>query len=184
MTVDSAPLKISINIKNFSGVTLKAEGSYNRNYPPDAIWAEPVFVTLAPVVVSPPVIRDSLPQRSPSKTTDRMTVFQSRSSVISIAINGRLLDFGSVRPQKRQGRILVPIQPIVTALDLWITTYPKGVIEVGRTGHLLRLIPGSKIAMINERPVGVGVAPQTLSKTMLVPLGIIAQAFGVKVESR
>lgn len=88
-------------------------------------------------------------------------------------------------PYIRDGSALIPLSLAVEKLNaevLWDNTRSQAVITDSRTGTEAVFTPGSDSAMLNGRPVPLGVPAELAAGTVFVPLRFLAESFGAKVS--
>ncbi len=182
MDKGDAPVRFSIPIKQFSGITLKTHNfTADTQYTPagtNIYWAEPKFVRF--VRVAPPVSSYEPP---PSEIQDNMIVSQAVNGRISVFVNNRAVNFGYVQPQSKLGRVLVPMRKIFEALGATVNfDAATGTILANRSGREVQMRVGSNQATVAGQTVNLEVPAQSSFGTTLVPLRFVSEAFNVNVR--
>lgn len=105
----------------------------------------------------------------------------SAEKAISVLINGQPLIL-DVSPKIENGRTLVPLGPIFSALGANVQWNPdEQSITATRGNQVLKLVVGSSTAYNNGNPLTIDVAPMIVDGRTLVPLGFVAQTMGAQV---
>ena len=87
---------------------------------------------------------------------------------------------GPVR--ENNDRLLVPATEIAQRLSVVAKAGSPGQVELASDAHSLLLFAGSREAVFDGRTVAVPVAPVMVNGKMLVPLRLVAEAFGHRVD--
>lgn len=176
LSENSAPQRVDVLVKNVASLRLEIEhrgGASNSG-----AFASPVFVDLSRYNPNEPAPR-------PGAGRNRMIVTQLSDGEYEVAINGQTIDFGSVAPQARQGRVLVPMRRIFEEIGATVN-YDAGSqrILATRGNRRVELQLGSTEARVNGNPVTLDVPAEATLGTTLVPLRFISEAFNVSVDFR
>ena len=168
--------RVSVNIKNYKGITLVAEGDGMSKFDM-AIWGEPTLVQLLPPAETGDDLQ--LPR------ADVLTVTRFADGAIGVMVNGESVAFGRVRPIDESGRLLVPMRPIFEALGARVS-YNAATRQVTATRDDQKIVLsiGSTSASINGRPTSMDVPARASAGETLIPLRFVAEALGVPVEYR
>lgn len=104
---------------------------------------------------------------------------------VKVEVDNKLLDF-DVSPFIENGRVLVPVRALCEALGASVAWDGKtGIVTVKKGDTLVRLTIGSKIASITEKGVTeviLEVPAKIVNGRTMVPLRLISEAFGAKVD--
>lgn len=176
LSESSAPQRIDLNVSNISSLRLEVERRGRASQ--SGAFASPVFVDLNNR-------RPNRPNRptTPVNGRNRMIVRSLSGGGYDVAINGQSIDFGSVAPQARQGRVLVPMRRIFEELGATVN-YDAATqrILATRGNRRVELELGSTQALVNGQNVTLDVPAQATLGTTLVPLRFISEAFDVTVD--
>lgn len=178
LTENSAPQRVDVLVKNVS--SLRLEVDHRGPASNSGAFASPTFVDLNRYNPD-----EDQPAPSPQGGRNRMIVTGLGNGGYDVAINGQTIDFGSVAPQARQGRVLVPMRRIFEEIGATVNYDAASQrILATRGNRRVELQLGSTEARVNWQPVTLDVPAEATLGTTLVPLRFISEAFNVKVDFR
>ena len=96
----------------------------------------------------------------------------------TVTLNGSLLTF-DVDPIIEDGRALVPLRPIFEAMGATVTWDAATQTAIATTTDTTVMITiDSKLAMVNNIPIGIDVPAKIVDNRTLAPLRFVGEAFG------
>lgn len=114
-----------------------------------------------------------------------MLVGANTANPVTVTLNGNVVDCASYGQPATivEDRTLVPLRAIFESLgaDIIWDNASRTVISV-RGGDTVELAIGSNVLMKNKQPVEVDVPARIMSDRTMVPVRVIAESFGVKVD--
>jgi len=108
-------------------------------------------------------------------------------SDIRVILDGNFIDFASVSPQMINGRVMIPFEPVASALGAK-TTYdaPTKVITAVLGDTVIKFTQGSDILEVSNggevTSTVMDVKPVTLNGRLLIPVRYASESFGVNVS--
>lgn len=102
---------------------------------------------------------------------------------LTVSLNGEKLHFDDAEPLLEDGNLFVPLRCIAEALGAqveWLDVPPTAIISRG--DDVIELWPGRKKALKNSGEIALEAAPQLVNGRVLVPLRIVSEALGAKVD--
>jgi len=176
LTERSAPQRVDVLVKDVNNLRLEVD--HRGRASSSGAFASPVFVDLGRY-------NPDRPTPNPGGGRNRMLVTQNSDGGYEVSINGQPIDFGSVAPQARQGRVLVPMRRIFEEIGATVNYDSATQRIVAKRGNReVELQLGSTEATINGNGVTLDVPAEATLGTTLVPLRFISEAFNVSVDFR
>ena len=112
-----------------------------------------------------------------------LAAFPAAAQDISVYVDGNLVNFGSVPPETKGGRLLVPLRGVFEALGA-VVDYDVSTrtIDALRGDTRLKLTLGSPLAFINDQQVTLDTPAETSLGRTMVPLRFVGEALGANVS--
>jgi Copper amine oxidase N-terminal domain len=108
---------------------------------------------------------------------------QARAQEISVRVNGNSVAFADTHPQRRDGRVLVPLRGVLEEIGADISWNEATQTVKAHMGQRdIQLTLGSNTAMVNGQSVGLRVPAMRIGGSTMVPLRFIGEALGASVD--
>lgn len=108
---------------------------------------------------------------------------QARAQEISVRVNGNSVAFADTRPQRRDGRVLVPLRGVLEEIGADISWNEATQTVKAHMGERdIQLTLGSNSAMVNGQSVALRVPAMRIGGSTMVPLRFIGEALGASVD--
>ncbi|WP_245648178.1 CotH kinase family protein [Paenibacillus borealis] len=139
---------------------------------------EQLGLTVTPL---PEVVKTAAGSSTADAGTPAATGTASRTG-ISVLLNGAVVDFQDQQPVNKDGRVLVPVNAILSALGAEVTwdQAAKKITAVKGSTTIIMTI-GSKTASINGQALTLDVPAQIIGNRTLVPVRFISEGLGLDV---
>ncbi len=102
---------------------------------------------------------------------------------VSVAVNGKLINFPDQKPYITEGRTLIPVRFISEALGAQVK-WNDPQISIAVKDKSIVLIMDSKTATVNNSPISLDVPAAISGGRVMVPLGFVSQVLGAEVKWR
>ncbi len=115
---------------------------------------------------------------------NNFTTIEQLSSIktLSIILDNKELSFNQP-PYIENGVTMVPMRAIFEALGASVSFDPETKeIIAEKDGNIISLIIGSDIARVNSKETNIGIKVRSLEGSAMVPLRLISETFGAKVD--
>jgi spore coat protein H len=139
---------------------------------------EQLGLTVTPL---PEVVKTAAGSSTAATATPAAAGTASRTG-ISVLLNGAVVDFQDQQPVNKDGRVLVPVNAIFSALGAEVTwdQAAKKITAVKGSTTIIMTI-GSKTATINGQALTLDVPAQIIGNRTLVPVRFISEGLGLDV---
>lgn len=139
---------------------------------------EQLGLTITPL---PEVVKTAAGSSTAATATPAAAGTASRTG-ISVLLNGAVVDFQDQQPVNKDGRVLVPVNAIFSALGAEVTwdQAAKKITAVKGSTTIIMTI-GSKTATINGQALTLDVPAQIIGNRTLVPVRFISEGLGLDV---
>lgn len=139
---------------------------------------EQLGLTITPL---PEVVKTAAGSSTAATATPAAAGTASRTG-ISVLLNGAVVDFQDQQPVNKDGRVLVPVNAIFSALGAEVTwdQATKKITAVKGSTTIIMTI-GSKTATINGQALTLDVPAQIIGNRTLVPVRFISEGLGLDV---
>ena len=108
---------------------------------------------------------------------------QAHAQEISVRVNGNSVAFADTRPQRRDGRVLVPLRGVLEEIGADISWNEATQTVKARMGERdIQLTLGSNNAMVNGQSVALRGPAMRIGGSTMVPLRFIGEALGASVD--
>jgi hypothetical protein len=107
----------------------------------------------------------------------------SLCQAITVRVDGGLVAFPGVGPQKVNGRVLVPLRGVMEKLGAYVGYQPSTkTVTATKSGIDVTLRLGERAAVVNNRTVTLDVPAQEFRGSTMVPLRFVGEALGAEVR--
>lgn len=139
---------------------------------------EQLGLTVTPL---PEVVKTAAGSSAAATGTPAAAGTASRTG-ISVVLNGAVVDFQDQQPVNKDGRVLVPVNAILSSLGAEVTwdQAAKKITAVKGSTTIIMTI-GSKTATINGQALTLDVPAQIIGNRTLVPVRFISEGLGLDV---
>lgn len=108
---------------------------------------------------------------------------QAMIQSIAVHVNGETVPFSDARPQRVNGRVLVPLRGVLEQIGADISWNEATQTVKARMGEReIELQLGSRTAQVDGRSVTLAVPAMRIGGSTMVPLRFIGEALGVRVD--
>lgn len=107
----------------------------------------------------------------------------AQAQEITVRVNGNAVAFADARPQRVEGRVLVPLRGVLEEIGADISwNEATQTVKANMGERTIQLTLGRRTALINNESVSLRVPAMRIGGSTMVPLRFIGEALGARVD--